>query len=262
MEDRTLSEDDIIDLTDLLEEGKAPVKPQQTAPGKRMANEPDSFDLGKEISMEYDISVEEIEHDAEVLATDKSPGFEKESVTQAGALDERVDLSREPLGDIEAEIDQAIQDKEKYEEVSLTSNEEEMLLKEEPTEREELLLSEEVPAAHLLDAGISARDDAPDRMVTEPASRVGEVRTEDMPQDTGSISAQDVPSASTAAVPAEVITGALISELKADMPAILDSIVRPLVKELLQEVVSATREAVPSLVEKVIREEIEKLKKI
>lgn len=262
MEDRTLIEDDIIDLTDLLEEGKAPVKPQQASSGKRMVNEPDSFDLGKEISMEYDISVEEIEHDAEVLATDKSPGPEKEAVAQAGALDEPVDLSREPLGDIEAEIDQAMQDKEKYEEVSLTSNEEEMLLKEEPAEGEGLPLSEEVPAAQLLDAGIPARDDAPDRMATEPASPVSEEQTEDMPQDTGSISAQDVPSASTAAVPAEVVANALISELKADMPAILDSIVRPLVKGLLQEVVSATREAVPSLVEKVIREEIEKLKKI
>jgi cell pole-organizing protein PopZ len=46
------------------------------------------------------------------------------------------------------------------------------------------------------------------------------------------------------------------------MPALLEGIIRPLVKELLQDIIASTRDALPPIVEKVIREEIEKLKKL
>ncbi|MFY9397476.1 MAG: hypothetical protein WAR22_03845, partial [Desulfomonilia bacterium] len=73
MNDKILDDDDIIDLTDLLEEGDAkPAKEKKAegSPMRNLASEPDSFDLGKEISMEYDVSVEEIESDGATLDID------------------------------------------------------------------------------------------------------------------------------------------------------------------------------------------------
>ena len=76
MADKMLDDDDIIDLTDLLEEGdtskKSKGKKEGGAGPRQQANEPDSFDLGKEISMEYDVSVEEIEHGGETVDIDAS----------------------------------------------------------------------------------------------------------------------------------------------------------------------------------------------
>ena len=63
MEDKIFDDEDIIDLTDLLEEGQPPGEREEPGDQKNAAvsmNEPDSFDLGKEISMEYDVSVDEI----------------------------------------------------------------------------------------------------------------------------------------------------------------------------------------------------------
>lgn len=243
MEDKTLIEDDIIDLTDLLEEGKAPSKAQKATPRRKMVNEPDSFDLGKEISMEYDVSVEEIEHDADSHAMDKSSSMVEDTRVQTKVKDEVPDLSKESsLGNIEAEIDMAIQGKDKYEEVSLTSNEQDMLLKEEPTE-ESQRLTEKKPTP------------------IEPEPRPSEAEGPEAPKVFRSTEVS-IASPVNAGIPTEVITEALISEIKKDMPALLEGIIRPMVKELLQEITSATRDAIPSIVEKVIREEIEKLKKL
>jgi hypothetical protein len=58
------------------------------------------------------------------------------------------------------------------------------------------------------------------------------------------------------------ITEELLGELKREVPAMLEGVVKPLMVELVREMVTATREQLPGIVEKVIREEIEKLKKL
>jgi len=297
MEEKIMIEDDIVDLTDLLEEGSPPSKPKDNSSRKRV-NEPDSFDLGKEISMEYEVSVEEIEQGAAVPGPEKSMDNVVKMEMQAD--DFKAEAGKEPLLDIEKEIDLAIQDK--FEDVRLTSKEEEMLLKDEPleepvpAEKEEKLevepqietepastdlsptsaaegadaelesLLEDKPAADKVeDVELeSLLEDKPvhdkiDPMSEIPAPAVGITET-GLQEETPAPELQAA--APSLSISPEVVTGTLIEELKKEMPTLLESIMRPLVKELLQEVIVATRDALPSLVEKVIREEIEKLKKI
>ena len=239
MTDKNLLEDDIIDLTDLLEEGSPPRKTEQAVPRKK-GPEPDSFDLGKEISMDFDVSVEEIEHESAVLADEAPLVLDEKPQEPAGIREE----AKEPLGDIGGEIDLAMQDK--IEEVSLTKNEEEALLTEGPEEaitsprEEEHLLAVEEPRQ---ETGAPAEEpEIPRAPAAEPESA---------PQAAG-----------YAPVPTEVIIDAVVGEFRKDMPALLENIVRPIVQELLQEIISSTREALPGIVEKVIREEIERLKKL
>jgi hypothetical protein len=294
MDDKILLEDDIIDLTDLLEEGSSPKKPQQAEPRKRMVSDPDSFDLGKEISMDFDVSVEEIEHDSTVLADEILLDREKKPRAGAAPKDEMDELLKEPLGDIETEIDLAMKDK--MEEVSLTQKEEEMLLQESPGEemqppvseeasllKEEILPLEEKPVAWEeaapLKEEILSLDEKP--VVREEAAPIKEealpmeekpviVEEEAAPDSRPSpvpeplIEQADVsPQVRIPAdMPTEAILDAVITEFRKDMPALLEGIVRPVVKELLQEIISVTRGEVPGIVEKVIREEIEKLKKL
>ena len=253
MDDKNLLEDDIIDLTDLLEEGSPPKKPQQAETRKRVVNEPDSFDLGKEISMDYDVSIEEIENDTTGLANDTPLDFDRKPGKQPKPEEDMSDLLKEPLGTIESEIDLAMQDK--IEEVSLTAKEEEVLLSETPAEEipsikteEAGALNEEFPAApeepvKIQEVLIPASTPSP---ALEPPGVQEEIPRVGIPID----------------MPTEAILEAVITEFKKEMPALLEGIVRPVVKELIQEIISSTREVIPGLVEKVIREEIDKLKKL
>jgi hypothetical protein len=253
MDDKIVLEDDIIDLTDLLEEGSPPKKPQQADTRKKAVNEPDSFDLGKEISMDYDVSIEEIENDSTLLANDAPLDFDKKPAGQPKSVDALDDLLKEPLGSIESEIDLAMKDK--FEEVSLTAKEEEVLLSEAPVEEipeikkeEAAVLSEEFQApleepVRLQEVSIPASTQPP---IEEPPSVQVEMPKVGIPVD----------------MPTEAILDAVITEFRKEMPALLEGIVRPVVKELLQEIISSTREVIPGIVEKVIREEIEKLKKL
>jgi cell pole-organizing protein PopZ len=257
-----LIEDDIIDLTDLLEEGKAPSKIQQGAVQRKKVNEPDSFDLGKEISMEYDVSVEEIEHDADSLSMDKSPSLGEETLDRDKLKNDVPDLSKElSLRDIETEIDMAIQDKEKYEEVSLTSNEQEMLLKEGPVE-EPQMVAEEKAFPIEPESKASPGETKQTEAISEPVTHMPEAVRDEAPRGLSGTEGYNAPSINVGSIPTEVITEALKNEIKKDMPALLEGIIRPLVKELLQDIISSTRDALPPIVEKVIREEIEKLKKL
>jgi hypothetical protein len=94
MEDRILDDDDIIDLTDLLEEGQPPGEKEvsgERGDGAARLNEPDSFDLGKEISMEYDVSVEEIESEGENLDIDAAlSSNEEEALSEETVPDEDI----------------------------------------------------------------------------------------------------------------------------------------------------------------------------
>lgn len=265
MEENILIEDDIVDLTDLLEEGSPPSKPKDNFSRKRM-NEPDSFDLGKEISMEYEVSVEEIEQDGAASGTGKA--IDKVMKSEIQVDDPGAKAGKEPLLDIEKEIDQAIQDK--FEDVSLTLKEEEMLLKDEPLEEPVPVEKTDKLEVEPLMETEPASADLPPGSAEKAVDSELESLLEDKPvpeeiQDIEPETLSTVPEAAAApslSLPAEAVTGALIEELKKEMPALLESIMRPLIKELVQEVVVAARDALPSLVEKVIREEIEKLKKI
>lgn len=254
MTDKNLLEDDIIDLTDLLEEGSPPKKTDQEPVRKKVVAEPDSFDLGKEISMDFDVSIEEIEQEGPALADELHR--EREEIPQDRPVTEEIVEVRpkESLRDIEAEIDMAMQ--ETIEEVTLTKNEEEVLLSEGPVEEipsppEEVHSPPvEEPQAHVEEIEQVSWDEPapepPSHPVREPLGAPVE-----MPQAVVS-----------PAVPPEAIVEAVVSEFRRDMPALLEGIVRPVVQELLQEIISSTREALPGIVEKVIREEIERLKKL
>ena len=50
--------------------------------------------------------------------------------------------------------------------------------------------------------------------------------------------------------------------LQAQAPAIIEAIVKPLMAELVKDMIAATREQLPGIVEKIVREEIEKLRKL
>ena len=226
MTDKNLLEDDIIDLTDLLEEGSPPLKTEVEIPRRKAKHEPDSFDLGKEISMDFDVSIEEIEHENPALTEEKPLDL----VSEAREHPEAREATKESLGDIGAEIDLAMQDR--FEEVTITKNEEAVLLQEGPEEEPAAVPEEEPP--------VTAQERA-----EVPAG-------EPVPQQTPAC----------AAVPTEVIVDAVVSEFRKDMPAMMEGIVRPVVQELLQEITASTREALPGIVEKVIREEIERLKKL
>ena len=121
---------------------------------------------------------------------------------------------------------------DRFEEVTITKNEEAVLLQEGPEEEPAAVPEEEPP--------VTAQERA-----EVPAG-------EPVPQQTPAC----------AAVPTEVIVDAVVSEFRKDMPAMMEGIVRPVVQELLQEITASTREALPGIVEKVIREEIERLKKL
>ncbi len=253
MDDKILLEDDIIDLTDLLEEGSPPKKPQQADIRKKVVNEPDSFDLGKEISMDYDVSIEEIENNSTVRAHDTPLDFDKKPGKQPKTDDILDDLLKEPLGGIESEIDLAMKDK--LEEVSLTAKEEEVLLSEGLVEEipsikkeEAAALNEEFPAppiepVRLQEVPIPMSMPSP---MQEPPSAYEEMPKIGIPAD----------------MPTEAILDAVITEFRKEMPALLEGILRPVVKELFKEIISSTREVIPGIVEKVIHEEIEKLKKL
>lgn len=244
MTEKNLLEDDIIDLTDLLEEGSPPEKTVQEPPKRKGVPEPESFDLGKEISMDFDVSVEEIEHEGTVKADEPPLVPEERSLEPYVAGQE----TREPLGDIGAEIDLAMQDR--LEDVTLTKNEEEALLREGPAEELAPTPEEVTVLSGPEPLGVP---EAPyeDSAAVPEAPPAPAARPEPAPQVAG-----------YAPVPAEVVVDAVVSEFRKDMPTILGDIVRPIVQELLQEIIASTREALPGIVEKVIREEIERLKKL
>lgn len=120
MEDKILDDDDIIDLTDLLEEGEPKgrkAKKEAEPPARIPLNEPDSFDLGKEISMEYDVSVEEIEQGGESLDIDASLSSGEEiALSPESGEGEEIVLSQEPEGEIEFDFGDAEPEKKKSKE--------------------------------------------------------------------------------------------------------------------------------------------------
>ncbi len=210
MNDTIMKEDEeIIDLTDLLEEGEVPLEDGGELPPEEdktdvssIAQEPETFDLGKEITMEDDVSVEEIE-----------------------SVNNDFDI-----------------------EVSLSTGEEAALTEEGPKEEAEAKVnagSEE----EIKEEEVFSEDTAqvPEDVIPEGEPAVqSEVKT-DEGMETGIVGAEP-----------EIN----LDDIKKDIPVMLEGIVRPIMGELIRELITATREMLPGIVEKVIREEIEKLKKV
>jgi hypothetical protein len=290
MEDKILDDDDIIDLTDLLEEGESGKKGaarKEKGSSPAQLNEPDSFDLGKEISMEYDVSVEEIDGggDSVDLNGRLSAGEEKvlaedKKVKEEALLDEKemkeLDFSADSLlEETPAPLEEAPpapkagagmkEDVLVRGPVPEAKAEAADLLMEEPP-----LLPEEVkdldfqevaaPAAKPLkaepeDEVIELLDALPEpEPVPVPAPEAGPERGMEIELDRGAVSGGEGAKNAAAAEVAE--------ELRQQAPAMIEAIVKPLMEELVKDMIAATREQLPGIVEKVIREEIEKLKKL
>jgi len=211
MNDTIMKEDDeeIIDLTDLLEEGEIPLEDGGELPPEEdktdvssIAQEPETFDLGKEITMEDDVSVEEIE-----------------------SVNNDFDI-----------------------EVSLSTGEEAALTEEGPKEE----------AESKVDAG-SEEEIKEEEVFSEDTAQVPEdVIPEGEPAVQSEVETDEGMEPEIVGAEPEVN----IDDIKKDIPVMLEGIVRPIMGELIRELITATREMLPGIVEKVIREEIEKLKKV
>jgi hypothetical protein len=188
-----------------------------------------------------------------VLAKDTPLDFDKKPGKQPKPEDDMSDLLKEPLGNIESEIDLAIKDK--LEEVSLTAKEEEVLLSEGPAEEIPLIKKEEAAA---LNEEFPALPEEPVRLQEVSIPMSTQTPIQELPRAQGEMPNVCIP----LDMPTEAILEAVITEFRKEMPALLEGIVRPVLKELLQEIISSTREVIPGIVEKVIHEEIEKLKKL
>ncbi len=272
MEDKILDDDDIIDLTDLLEEGepkRGNTKKEAEPPARTPSHEPDSFDLGKEISMEYDVSVEEIEQGGGSLDMDAGLSSGEEiALSQEGGEGEEIVLSQEPEGEIEFDFGDTgpgekksggAPSQEKPEEISV----------EEPGEPA-LEMDEDLSAA--ADSGVE------EQPVERPAEDAGGDTLREFPEDTGAeepLSVEDEPADQAAEeigekndpapVPGEArgaVPEDVLGDLRQEIPGMLEEMVRPIMSELVRELVMTTREQLPGIIEKVIREEIEKLKKL
>ncbi len=272
MEDKILDDDDIIDLTDLLEEGEpkgGKAKKEAEPPTRTPSHEPDSFDLGKEISMEYDVSVEEIEQGGEGLDIDASLSSGEEiALSPENGEGEEIVLPQEPAGEIEFDFGDAEPEGKKSGEVSS---------QEEP---EGTPIEDADGPAFEKDEDLSAAADsvAEEQSVESPGEDTGGETLREFPEDAGAaedLSFEDEPAARTAEeieegndlgpIPAEAhgaVQEDVLGDLRQEIPGMLEEMVRPIMSELVRELVTTTREQLPGIIEKVIREEIEKLKKL
>jgi hypothetical protein len=333
-------DDDIIDLTDLMEEGEPEKKQRradQTATEKTPAREPESFDLGKEISLEDEFALDaepapapEEETASETPASkDEEPAeptpagkplkgrsdFDDLLKESGGSADELPDFSApddfspgEPAAKEERPAPSKTRAssgvspvfdaffKETIEDVKLEAGVkasiplpdkgknmlEEMLERDEGFEREEAapaIAPEEVSAPEVLHEPPVAAEE----IMTPPA--IDEIQAPSATEEAAAVPVMGeavappvIPAAppvaeAPLAAPAQVIGAALrqemeakvqaaAGELKAEVPALLEGIVRPVMDDLIKQITQTTREILPGIVEKIIREEIEKLKKL
>lgn len=273
MADKLFEDDDIIDLTDLLEEGdaskKSKGKKDDGAGVRTPANEPDSFDLGKEISMEYDVSVEEIEHSGETIDIDASLSQHEEvALTQEKEVEVKVGDDGLDLENIEKDLTPDVQPESDRADISSggskeNAKEDTYAISEEMVEQESDLTVKEGAETKIEDEIL---DSAPvsgdigsfdmDKIISEEPKQEPVAAPESLGVD------MEVDVEPLHPVVPPQVTAKDIEELRQEVPVMLEAIVRPLMSELVREMISATREQLPGIVEKVIREEIEKLKKL
>ncbi len=256
MKDTMLEDDEIIDLTDLLEEGQPPgekTKAGESQDPISRINQPDSFDLGKEISMEYDISVEEIEHGDEALDIDVTLSSNETAALSEEKPGQEDVITLEDTGEsLEAALDEDTLPGDSGrdhapDEEHVISSDDTFTLSEKDLHGGEEFSAPEVES-------FSGRDGEPEQAetlsgtdVTFGSASAEEVRPESMPLE---------------AAVSRPGTEELIEDIRRELPEVLEGIVRPLMAELIREIITASRDELPGIVEKVIREEIEKLKKL
>lgn len=271
MEDKILDDDDIIDLTDLLEEGEPKKKEREKKTGSPShANEPDSFDLGKEISMEYEVSVEEIEQGSEGIDIDASLSSNEEvaltrekeggeDTLKAGETGETIFDDNRERGMVEADLsgdgssEAILQEDEKS--VCAGSEKDVVDILEAVPEKTEGKAAGEPIQESVAEVG-SVMELIAEKPVIEEPKDVSNIIPGGKEPGAG------LSSESVRELVLPQMTEKVIDELKNEVPAMLEGIVKPLIAELVKEMVVATREHLPGIVEKVIREEIEKLKKL
>ncbi len=256
MADKIFDDEDIIDLTDLLEEGEPKKEKKVGSPAR--ANEPDSFDLGKEISMEYEVSVEEIEQGHDDLDIDASL-----------SSNEEVALAQEKEGGASAveQTGEALFDDNREsaaEKADLSIDGSEPVLRKETEAGEVLAIIPEKGLGNPVEEPVSEPlpiiEDAAGLDVRKPVvEEPGEASS--VLEGGGGLTGESAlePARNLAHT---LMTEDVLAELRREIPAMIEGIVKPLVSELVKEMVAATRERLPGVVEKVIREEIEKLKKL
>ncbi len=257
-------DEEIIDLTDLLEEGSPPEKTKRTEESRTTMHEPESFDLGREISMEDDVSVEEIDHLADGLDVEVSLTTGEEAAL--GEFDEPLEASRPNEGDRLSGDDAALDLDDSFRHVDSpepAAVEEEIILEVEGQEPS----WEEAESFSVDTEDIFARDEtAEDRdlrvedssgPLAAPAEPTDTYEPAPAPSDEVHPKAQQ-PS-EVAFEPRQEID---LEQLSGAVPELLEGIMRPLMQELVAQIVTTTRELLPGIVERVIQEEINKLKRL
>ena len=275
MEDKILDDDDIIDLTDLLEEGQPP-EDKETPAGSGQSpdrvNEPDSFDLGKEISMEYDVSVDEIEHGDDNFDIDVSLSSNEEEALTDEKIPEDDVIQLEDTGE---SLEGALDEDESLEGIDLSVDEQDVLspdakedtfsVSQQDLEVEASASEPDIPASKevSIDQGAVAEAeegtfDMEEALTQEPEEIVITEKAEEFQDKTEEV---PVKAESEEELP-QINSDEVMRELSQEIPNMLEGVVRPLMGELVREIISVSREQLPGIVEKVIREEIDKLKKL
>ncbi|MDT8271636.1 MAG: hypothetical protein RRA35_00445 [Desulfomonilia bacterium] len=245
-DDKLLDDDDIIDLTDLLEEDATVKTEKEPHVSPRKVTEPDSFDLGRELSLDYDVSVEELETESEKVDVEValSPG-EESALSPETPVQEAQEIPQEP--------------EPSPEQGSPLKEEEPTQQWQEPTQQwQEPTQQRQEPTP-----GVSEPVDH-----QQPPEEVEIMRERDETLFPGDAAGEQEPSEiryapdQVEAAKRELVLDQALAEIKDDMPEILREMITPLMAELVKEIMSTTREQLPQIVEKVIREEIARLKKL
>jgi hypothetical protein len=298
MAEKFKDEEEIIDLTDLMEEGdlaKKLKKAELPFPDKPRVREPESFDLGKEISREDEISLEGLEADTkpavlqEVVLPEEKLAEAVETV-DLGLITAKPETTKPDIGaDFESALKESISSSEAQglalEEIPASQ---EKAIVEEPSAQKETMTMDAVQPVEKVSADFDTffKETVQEAKVEDmipPVEEKVEIEREpsweeeklqeakiEVGKETKAAGAPELivwpPVHEEGIAPKEETMEAILQEasasLREDIPAMIEGIIKPVMGELVREVIKATRDILPGIVEKVIREEIEKLKKL
>ncbi len=222
--------------------------------------------------MEYDVSVEEIEHGGETVDIDASLSPNEEiALTEEKETEEAAVMTEDTAGESGLDLDEAA--KKILEEDMIPSSESDPF----PGKKQkDVYAAAEENVEKELDLNLEEGTESKrEEQITEPdpvredlgALDGEEVIPEDpKPASAGAKRSMGMDMALETdpfqdAAPSR-ITGEDLGDLKQEIPGMVEAVVTPLISELVREIIAATREQLPGIVEKVIREEIDKLKKL
>jgi hypothetical protein len=298
MAEKFKDEDEIIDLTDLMEEGdlaKKQRKAEPPFPEKPRVREPESFDLGKEISREDEISLEGLEADTkpaalqEVVIPEEKPAEAVETV-DVGLVTAKPETTKPDIGaDFESALKESISSSESQGPAleEIPASQEKAIVEELSAQKEAKVMDAVQPAEKVsADFDTFFKETVQEAKVEDKITPVEEkVEIDREPsweeeklqeakieagKETKAAGAPELivwpPVHEEGIAPKEETMEAILQEasasLREDIPAMIEGIIKPVMGELVREVIKATRDILPGIVEKVIREEIEKLKKL